>query len=83
MAEEKRVLLEYADKINPEKAEEYIKVGGYTGLEKARKMETNDLIQEVKNSGLRGRGGSRLQCWYEVELCTQARRDQICCLQPG
>jgi NADH:ubiquinone oxidoreductase subunit F (NADH-binding) len=58
MAEEMRVLLEYADKINPEKAEEYIKVGGYAGLEKARKMVTNDLIQEVRNSGLRGRGGA-------------------------
>ncbi len=58
MAEEKRVLLEYADKINPEDAEAYIKVGGYIGLEKARRMETNDLIQAVKNSGLRGRGGA-------------------------
>jgi len=58
MSEEKRVLLEYADKINPEKAEEYIKVGGYAGLEKARRMEVNDLIQEVKSSGLRGRGGA-------------------------
>jgi len=58
MAEEMRVLLEHADKINPESADEYIKVGGYVGLEKARKMETNDLIQEVKNSGLRGRGGA-------------------------
>jgi NADH:ubiquinone oxidoreductase subunit F (NADH-binding) len=45
MAEEMRVLLEYANKINPEKAEEYIKVGGYAGLEKARKMEVYDLIQ--------------------------------------
>jgi len=58
MAEEMRVLLEYADKINPESADEYVKVGGYVGLEKARKMEINDLIQEVKSSGLRGRGGA-------------------------
>ena len=34
MAQEYRVLLEYADKINPEKASDYIKVGGYKGLEK-------------------------------------------------
>lgn len=58
MAEEMRVLLEYADRINPESAEDYIRVGGYEGLEKARKMESNDLIQEVKKSGLRGRGGA-------------------------
>ena len=58
MSEETRVLLEYADKINPESADEYVKVGGYAGLEKARRMEINDLIQEVKSSGLRGRGGA-------------------------
>lgn len=58
MSEEMRLLLKHADKINPEKAEEYINVGGYIGLEKARKMKSNDLIQEVKDSGLRGRGGA-------------------------
>ncbi|NLF46032.1 MAG: NADH-quinone oxidoreductase subunit NuoF [Syntrophomonadaceae bacterium] len=55
---EKRVLLEYADQINPESAEDYIKVGGYKGLEKARSMEKKALIDEVKKSGLRGRGGA-------------------------
>jgi NADH:ubiquinone oxidoreductase subunit F (NADH-binding) len=58
VAQEYRVLLEYADKINPEKASDYIKVGGYKGLEKARSMNPKDLIEEVKKSGLRGRGGS-------------------------
>ncbi|SHH01365.1 NADH dehydrogenase subunit F [Thermosyntropha lipolytica DSM 11003] len=55
---EKRILLEYADKINPEKAEDYIKVGGYKGLEKARKMKPKQIIEEVKKSKLRGRGGA-------------------------
>ena len=58
MANEKRVLLEYADQIDPRKAEDYIKVGGYKGLEKARSMNRRDLIEEVKKSGLRGRGGA-------------------------
>ena len=58
MAEEMRVLLKYADHINPESAEDYIKVGGYEGLKKARSMERKDLIDEVKRSGLRGRGGA-------------------------
>ena len=56
--EEKRVLLQYADQINPESAQDYIKVGGYKGLEKARAMEKKALIDEVKKSGLRGRGGA-------------------------
>lgn len=58
MAEEMRVLLKYADQINPESAEDYIKVGGYKGLEKARSMDRKALIEEVKKSGLRGRGGA-------------------------
>jgi NADH:ubiquinone oxidoreductase subunit F (NADH-binding) len=58
MAKEMRVLLEFADRIDPASADDYIKVGGYKGLEKARKMSPKDLIQEVKSSNLRGRGGA-------------------------
>ena len=58
MAEELRVLLQYADQINPESADDYVKVGGYKGLEKARSMDRKALIDEVKKSGLRGRGGA-------------------------
>ena len=79
MAEEMRVLLEYADKINPEKAEEYIKVGGYAGLEKARKMETNDLIQEVKNSGLRGRGGAGFNAGMKWSFVPKAEIKYVVC----
>ncbi|MGI5920138.1 MAG: NADH-quinone oxidoreductase subunit NuoF [Syntrophomonadaceae bacterium] len=58
MAEEMRVLLAHADKINPASAEDYIKVGGYQGLEKARRLGPTAVIDEVKRSGLRGRGGA-------------------------
>lgn len=58
MVEETRVLLKYADEINPESASDYVKVGGYQGLEKARSMTPEGLIEEVKKSGLRGRGGA-------------------------
>ena len=36
----------------------YRKRGGYQGLEKARTMEPADIVQAVKDSGLRGRGGA-------------------------
>ena len=36
----------------------YKSVGGYTALEKILKMNPEDVIQEVKNSNLRGRGGA-------------------------
>lgn len=36
----------------------YRKQGGYQALEKALKLSPDDIINEVKKSGLRGRGGS-------------------------
>ena len=36
----------------------YKKTGGYKSLEKALAMEPDAIIQEVKNSALRGRGGA-------------------------
>ncbi len=42
---------------NPESIEDYIATGGYAGIEKAVAMERLDIINEVKKSGIRGRGG--------------------------
>jgi NADP-reducing hydrogenase subunit HndC len=45
--------------IDPENIEEYIARGGYRGLAKAlRDMTPGEIIEEVKNSQLRGRGGA-------------------------
>ncbi|MDD3625886.1 MAG: NADH-quinone oxidoreductase subunit NuoF [bacterium] len=53
-----QILLNNFGKIDPEKIDAYLKVGGYEGLKKALSMKTSEVIEEVKNSGLRGRGGS-------------------------
>jgi len=79
MAEERRVLLEYADKINPENAQDYINVGGYKGLEKARKMDSKDLIQEVKRSGLRGRGGAGFNAGLKWSFVPPAEVKYVVC----
>ncbi len=44
--------------IDPENIDEYIIRGGYLGLKKALQMEPMDVVNEVKSSGLRGRGGA-------------------------
>src|SRR5207253_827298 len=36
----------------------YRREGGYRSVEKALKMSSNDIVEEVKKSGLRGRGGA-------------------------
>ena len=53
-----RLVLENCGAINPEQIEEYIAVGGYEALAKAvTTMSPEDVIEEIKKSGLRGRGG--------------------------
>ena len=42
---------------NPESIEDYLATGGYEGLEKALSMDPQAIVDEIKKSGLRGRGG--------------------------
>ena len=54
-----RVVLRNCGLINPEKIEEYTAVGGYKAAEKAvTQMTPDEVIEEIKISGLRGRGGA-------------------------
>lgn len=58
MVEEMRIVLRNCGKIDPLNIDDYINAGGYKALQKARGMSQMDVIEEVKNSGLRGRGGA-------------------------
>jgi NADH-quinone oxidoreductase subunit F len=40
----------------------YVKAGGYEDLKKALTMKPEDIVEEVKKSGLRGRGGAGFPC---------------------
>ncbi|MFH1728594.1 MAG: NADH-quinone oxidoreductase subunit NuoF [Pseudomonadota bacterium] len=56
---QKRIVLRNAGIINPEAIEEYEAKDGYKACEKAlTKMTAEEIIEEVKESGLRGRGGA-------------------------
>ena len=56
---QKRIVLRNCGVINPESIAEYEAVGGYQALRKAlSKMTPAAIIEEVKQSGLRGRGGA-------------------------
>jgi len=52
------VLLKNRGAENSTAIETYKKGGGYQALKKARQMKPEEIIAEVKNSGLRGRGGA-------------------------
>jgi len=53
-----RVALRNCGLIDPENIEEYIARDGYRGLHKALAMEPEEVIKEIQESGLRGRGGA-------------------------
>jgi NADH:ubiquinone oxidoreductase subunit F (NADH-binding)/(2Fe-2S) ferredoxin/NAD-dependent dihydropyrimidine dehydrogenase PreA subunit len=53
-----RLALRNCGVIDPENVDEYIIRGGYIGLKKALQMEPLAVVNEVKSSGLRGRGGA-------------------------
>jgi len=56
---QQRIVLRNCGTINPESIEEYENTGGYSALRKALlEMEPEEIIREVKDSGLRGRGGA-------------------------
>ena len=56
---QEKVVLKMAGHLNPEDIQEYMAAGGYLALEKVLKtMTPTQVIEEIKKSGLRGRGGA-------------------------
>ena len=72
-----RVALRNCGLINPEDIFEYIAVGGYEALGQALTNMTRDqIIEEVKKSGLRGRGGGGFPTGLKWEI-TKAQDSQV------
>jgi NADH:ubiquinone oxidoreductase subunit F (NADH-binding)/(2Fe-2S) ferredoxin len=61
--------------IDPTSIEDYIAVGGYTSLAKALKMKPEVIIDEIKKSGLRGRGGGGFPTGNKWESTRNAKGD--------
>ena len=77
-----RLVLENCGAINPEQIEEYIAVGGYEALAKAvTTMSPEDVIEEIKKSGLRGRGGGGFPTgmkWQFAKASVSDKKYVIC-----
>ncbi|MCP2520521.1 NADH-quinone oxidoreductase subunit NuoF [SCandidatus Aminicenantes bacterium Aminicenantia_JdfR_composite] len=60
--------------IDPTKIEDYIAIGGYEALGKVlSSMKQKQVIEEVKKSGLRGRGGAGFPTGKKWEICKNAK----------
>lgn len=62
---EYRLLLEHASDPKFRTLEGYRAKGGYKGLERALQMSRQDVIDQIKVSGLRGRGGAGFPTWIK------------------
>jgi len=70
-----RVALRHCGLINPESIDEYIAVGGYEALSKAFSIKPEQIIEEIKTSGLRGRGGAGFPTGRKWESARKAEGD--------
>lgn len=72
-----KVALENCGYINPESLEEYIATGGYEALAKIlTEMKAQDVINVIKESGLRGRGGGGFPTHIKWQMVHDKQADQ-------
>lgn len=71
-----RIELRNCGKINPENIDDYLAVDGYKAIEKCLKQMTPEqVIDEVKRSGLRGRGGAGFPTGVKWEFARKSPGD--------
>jgi NADH-quinone oxidoreductase subunit F len=61
--------------IDPKNIKNYIANDGYTGIYSALQLKPKDVIEKVKESGLRGRGGAGFPTWMKWSFCVDSPGD--------
>jgi NADH:ubiquinone oxidoreductase subunit F (NADH-binding)/(2Fe-2S) ferredoxin/Pyruvate/2-oxoacid:ferredoxin oxidoreductase delta subunit len=69
---QQKLVLANCGKIDPESFDEYQSTGGYQALRKALAMTPKEIIETIKASGLRGRGGGGFPTGTKWESCRMA-----------
>ncbi|MEF3255303.1 MAG: SLBB domain-containing protein, partial [Deferribacterales bacterium] len=73
---QKRYVLKNCGKVDPEDIDDYIAHGGYEAIKKVLKeMTPEQVIEEVKKSGLRGRGGGGFPTGIKWGFCRASKGD--------
>jgi len=76
-AKQKRIILDNCGQINPERISHYIAKDGYKGFEKVlHSFNPEGVIDEIKKSGLRGRGGAGFPTGLKWSMCRRNESDK-------
>jgi NADH-quinone oxidoreductase subunit F len=73
IANQQRIVLRNCGVIDPESLEDYEALGGYQALKKALSMKPFNIIDIVKESGLRGRGGAGFSTGMKWQFAANAK----------
>jgi NADH:ubiquinone oxidoreductase subunit F (NADH-binding)/(2Fe-2S) ferredoxin/NAD-dependent dihydropyrimidine dehydrogenase PreA subunit len=74
---QQRIILRNCGRLNPERIEDYVATGGYQALKKVLQgMTPEEVINVIKVSGLRGRGGAGFSTGQKWEFCYKVKGDQ-------
>ena len=79
---QKRIALKNCGVINPEEMDEYLAFDGYLALEKVlTEMTPDEVIEEIKASGIRGRGGAGFPTGMKWELtkASEGKQKYVVC----
>ena len=68
-----RIVLKNCGLIDPENINHYIAQDGYIGLKRALELSQNEVIEEITNSGLRGRGGAGFPTGKKWKICREVK----------
>ncbi len=73
---QQRNVLHLCGKVDPEDIDDYIRLGGYSAIKKIlSEMKPEEVIEEVKKSGLRGRGGAGFPTGVKWTFCRNTPGD--------
>jgi NADH-quinone oxidoreductase subunit F len=71
---QKRLILGNNGKIDPTKIEDYLELGGYRAVKSVlRSMPPKQVVDEIKKSGLRGRGGAGFLTGQKWDICRRSK----------